>query len=103
MSDPRRTAKPRQLRGKISAGTADIDAFKSCIHDFMQENNFELTFEDVKQRGDYGPLHDYLFGLTESPWNVLITTWVLYFLTPATVSPSQIPSSAVTLKRAPED
>ena len=66
MSDARRTAKPRQLRGKISAGLADIDTFKLFLSDFADANDWVLTFEDVKQRGDYGPLHDYLFGFVES-------------------------------------
>lgn len=66
MSDSRRTAKPRQLRGKISAGLPDIEAFKIFLTDFADENDMEITYEDLRKRGDYGPLHDFNFGLVET-------------------------------------
>lgn len=65
MSDPRRTTKPRQLRGKISAGLPDVETFKEFLLDFADDSGWELTFEELKRRGDYGPLHDYNFGLIE--------------------------------------
>jgi hypothetical protein len=66
MSDPRRERKPRQLRGKITAGITDLDTFKEYLTDFVDTEGWDLTFEDTKRRGDYGPLHDYTFGLVES-------------------------------------
>lgn len=65
MSDSRRNTKPRQLRGKISAGLPDIETFKDFLNDYAAENDWDLTFEDLKRRGDYGPLHDYAFGFVE--------------------------------------
>lgn len=65
MPDSRRTRKPRQLRGKISAGLPDIEAFRNFLTDFADQNDWDLTFEVLKQRGDYGPLHDFNFGFIE--------------------------------------
>lgn len=66
MPDARRIRKPRQLRGKITAGTADLDSFKSHLADFIEDYGWSLTYESLQPRGDYGPLHDYCFGLVET-------------------------------------
>jgi hypothetical protein len=67
MMDARRSSKPRQIRGKVTAGEADLEAIQDCLYDFAKVNGFAVTFEQTKSRGDYGPLQDYLFGMVESP------------------------------------
>ena len=64
--DTRRTAKPRQIRGKLTAGLPDIERLKGYLSDFAEDEGFHLTYEDLKRRGDHGPLHDYNFGLTQT-------------------------------------
>ena len=65
MSDARRNAKPRQLRGKITAGLPDVETFRDFLLDFADENAWDLVFDETKRRGDYGPLHDFTFGFVE--------------------------------------
>ena len=67
MPDPRQTDKPRQIRGKICAGLPDIEQYQAFLADFADELGFSLTFEDLKRRGDHGPLIDYTWGLTQDP------------------------------------
>jgi len=59
--------KPRQIRGKVCAGLPDIENFQAFLAEFADDLGFSLTFEDLRRRGDYGPLHDYTWGLTEDP------------------------------------
>jgi len=67
MPDSRQTDKPRQIRGKVCAGLPDIENFQAFLAEFSEELGFSLTFEDLRRRGDHGPLLDYTWGLTEDP------------------------------------
>jgi hypothetical protein len=55
------------MRGKISAGLPDVENFREFLLEFAIESGFSLTFEDLRRRGDYGPLHDYTWGLVQDP------------------------------------
>jgi hypothetical protein len=67
MPDSRQTDKPRQIRGKVCAGLPDIEEFQAFLAEFSDDLGFSLTFEDLRRRGDHGPLFDYTWGLTEDP------------------------------------
>ena len=67
MPDPRRITKPHQIRGKTTAGSDDITSFRHTLHGFASSIGYSVTFENIRPRGDHGPLIDYTWGLTESP------------------------------------
>ena len=67
MSDSRKFDKPRQIRGKTSAGLPDIERFQGLLYSFAEQIGYSVTFEDLRRRGDHGPLHDYTWGLVEDP------------------------------------
>ena len=55
------------MRGKLCAGLPDLEDFREYLLNYADEIGFTLTFEDLRRRGDHGPLHDYTWGLTEDP------------------------------------
>ena len=60
--------RPRQLRGHLTGGQADVEHFYRALSDFADREGWDLTFEDgPKPFGEFGPLRKVNFGFTTRP------------------------------------
>lgn len=57
-------SKHRQLRGRITGGLQDVEAFRAQILRSVDLEAWDLTWDEVGRFGDHGPLHKWTFGFT---------------------------------------
>lgn len=65
MADSRRVDKPRQIRFQITAGVEDLEDMEELLRDNLTDDEWDLTFRDLKPFGDYGPMHKLSLGFIQ--------------------------------------
>ena len=60
-------AKHRQFRGRFTGGLPDVEEFRAMFLKAVDQDRWELTWDEVNQFGDQGPLHKWTFGFTTKP------------------------------------
>lgn len=62
-----KTPKHRQIRGRITGGLSDVEAFRAQTLRNVDHDQWDLTWDEVDAFGDHGPLRKWTFGFTTKP------------------------------------
>lgn len=58
------TPKRRQLRGRFTGGAQDVEAFRALLLKSVDQEEWELSFDQMVAFGEVGPLRKWTFGFT---------------------------------------